>query len=165
MRQPWAAAWAAVAGAINASTAAYNTSTTYNSGNTYGSYNSNSYGNYGYKPYSVNTYGNYSGSYSGVSTTTIYDPAKAQALANQNSQNFRSSLDSIAARVQNKRQIIEQLVMKAQTIPPGNGHGGLIVTDTRKLNHKIEGDFEVVVKVGNEEHIFVVNRSFYNQKK
>jgi len=163
-KQRRAAAWAAVAGAINASTAAYSTSTTYSSGNAYGSYSGNSYGNYGYTPYSATTYGNYSGSYSGISTTTTYDPAKAQALANQNSQNFRNNLDSIAANAQSSRQLIEQLVMKAQTISPGQGHGGLVVTDTRQLNHRIEGDFEVVVSVADEQHIFTVNRALYVNK-
>lgn len=158
-----AAAWAAAVGSLSASSAAYSTSTTYNTGNTYGSYNS--YGSYGYRPYSANSYGNYSGSYSGISTTTTYDPAKARILANQNSQNFRNNLDSIAANAQNSRQLVEQLVMKAQTVLPGEGHGGLVVTNTRELTHKIEGEFEIEVTVGDERHVFFVGRSFYKNEK
>ncbi|MCW5597798.1 MAG: hypothetical protein KIT59_01590 [Nitrosomonas sp.] len=162
-RRKRAAAWAAAAGALSASSAAYSTSTTYNTGRTYGSYSG--YGSYGYRPYTAGISGNYSGSYSGISTTTTYDPAKARILANQNSQNFRNNLDSIAASAQNSRQLAEQLVMKAQTIAPGEGHGGLVVTDTRELTHKIEGEFEIEVTVGEERHVFFVRRSFYQNKK
>lgn len=162
-RRKRAAAWAAAAGALSASSAAYSTSTTYNTGRTYGSYSG--YGSYGYRPYTAGISGNYSGSYSGISTTTTYDPAKARILANQNSQNFRNNLDSIAASAQNSRQLAEQLVMKAQTITPGEGHGGLVVTDTRELTHKIEGEFEIEVTVGEERHVFFVRRSFYQNKK
>ena len=68
-KQRNAAAWAAFAGALNAANSAYSTSNTYNSGTYSGNLNS------------YNSYGNYSGLYNGFSTTTTYDPAKAQALA------------------------------------------------------------------------------------
>ena len=54
--------------------------------------------------------------------------------------------------------------MKAQTISPGQGHGGLVVTETRSFNHKDEGNFEIIVSIGGEEHIFTVNRSLHTPK-
>lgn len=162
-RQRRAAAWAAAAGAINASTSAYSTSTSYNSGGVYGNYNSNTYGNYGGSSYNAYSTGTYSGTYSGYSTTTTYDPAKAQALANQNSQNYRNNLDRIAASANSSRQFVEQLVLRAQTLMPGDGVGGLIVTETRHLNHSIEGDFVVLVTVGDEKHEFLINRAYFAQ--
>lgn len=156
-----AAAWAAAAGAINASTAAYSSSSTYSAGNVNGTYNANTYGNYGRNSYSANTTGNYNGSYSGYSRTTTYDPAKAQALANQNSQQFKDNLERIAANAQSNRQLIEQLVLKPQTVPAEQSYGGLIVADTRGLDHKNEGQFRIVVDIEGEQHIFTMSRTFY----
>lgn len=164
-KQRRAATWAAVAGAINAQNAAKSTSTTYNSGTAYGTYNSNSYGSYATNPYSINTTGNVSGSYSGYSTTTTYDPAKAQALANQNSQNFQNNVTNIAAQAQSSRQLIETLVMKTQTIVPGQSYGGLVVTDTRAMNYKAEGNFLIVVSIDGEVHRFTINRSLHSSQK
>jgi len=164
-KQRSAAAWLAVANAINAQNAARSTSTTYNSGSVYGNYNANSYGTYANNPYSMNTMGNLSGTYSGFSTTTTYDPAKAQELTNQNNQNFRNNLNNIAAQAQSSRQLIDALFMKAQTIMPGQSHGGLVVSDTRSMNQEVEGNFEVVVSVGKEEHRFIINRSFHSKQQ
>ncbi|WP_163836998.1 hypothetical protein [Spartinivicinus ruber] len=164
-RQRQAAAWTAIAGALNALSAATSTSTTYSSGTGYGSYNSNSYGTYANTPYSINTLGNVSGNYSGYSTTTTYDPTKAQILANQNNQNFRNNLNNIAIQAQSSRQFVEELVMQTQTIMPGGSHGGLVVTDTRDMNHKIEGAFQVVVTVDKEEHNFTINRKYHNNQQ
>ena len=164
-KQRRAAAWLAVANAINAQNAARSTTTTYNSGSVYGNYNANSYGTYANNPYSMNTMGNLSGTYSGYSTTTTYDPAKAQALANQNNQNFRNNLNNIAAQAQSSRQLIDALFMKTQTIMPGQSHGGLVVSDTRSMNQEVEGNFEVVVSVGEEKHKFIINRSFYSKQQ
>ena len=154
-----AARIAAAFGAFNASASAYSTSTTYSSGSTYGTYNG-----YSTSPYSRNVYGNYSGSYSGSSTTTTYDPAKAQLLASQNSQNFRNNLDAIASNARSQRQLIESLVMKSQTLLPGQSHGGLIVTDTTELSELNEGYFEIEVSLEGEKHIFVVSRDKYQSE-
>lgn len=160
-RQRKAAAWAAVAGAVNASNAAYSSTNTYSSGNVNGTYNSNTYGNYGSSAYSANTTGNYNGSYSGHSSTTTYDPAKAQALANQNSQQFKNNLDRIAANAQTNRELIEQLVLKPQTVPPEQSYGGLVVADTTSLNHNNEGQFRIIVDVDGEQHSFTMSRVYY----
>jgi len=159
-----AAAWAAALGAVSASMAATSTTSTYSSGTAYGTYNSSSYGSYSYNPYTMNTTGNMSGSYSGYSTSTTYDPAKAQALANQNSLNFQNNLKDITAKAQSNRQLIERLVMKSQTIGPGQSHGGLVVADTRAMDQKVEGDFKIVVSVDEEKYEFAISRSLYVNK-
>jgi hypothetical protein len=159
-----AAAWMAVAGAINAQNAARSTSTTYNSGNAYGSYSANSYGTYANNPYSMNTTGNLNSSFSGYSTTTTYDPAKAQELANQNNQNIINNLNNIAAQSKSRREFLEAFVMKSQTIMPGQSYGGLVYCDTRAMNHKVEGNFKVVISVDGEDHIFNISRHFHSSQ-
>lgn len=56
---------------------------------------------------------------------------------------------------------VEKLVLKPQAIMPGQSCSGLVVCDTRDMNYKVEGDFQVVVSVNGEDHKFTFNRSPY----
>jgi len=70
----------------------------------------------------------------------------------------------IAAKAQSNRQLIERLVMKAQTIGPGQSHGSSIVADTRAMNQKVEGNFKISVSVEDEKYEFTVSCSLYVNK-
>ena len=163
-QQRTAAALSAFAGALNAQSAAYSTSTTNQFGSISGNYRGNSYGTYANNPYNMNTSGTYSGSYNGLSTTSTYDPAKAQALANQNNEIFRNNLNDIARNATSLRQQLDALFMKTQTIMPGKSNGGVVVTDTRGMNSSMEGYFQVMVSVEEDMHIFNVYRTLHNSQ-
>jgi hypothetical protein len=57
--------------------------------------------------------------------------------------------------------LVEELVIKPQTLLPGENSGGLVVCDTRDMNDKVEGNFKVVVSVDDEEHEFTFSRNLY----
>lgn len=57
--------------------------------------------------------------------------------------------------------LIEELVIKPQILLPGESSGGLVVCDTRDMNDKVEGNFQIAVSVSGEEHEFTFNRSFH----
>ena len=66
-----------------------------------------------------------------------------------------------AIEIQSIQQIIETLVMKPQTLLPGESDGGLVVLDTNSMNSNIKGNFKVAVLVNGEEHEFTFNRGLY----
>lgn len=57
--------------------------------------------------------------------------------------------------------LVEELVIKPQVLQPGESGGGLVVCDTRDMNDKVEGNFNIAVSVNGEEHEFTFNRSLY----
>ena len=57
------------------------------------------------------------------------------------------------------REALPQIVMEPRvTIMPGGSYGGVVVCDTRDLDEKMEGRFQVAVLVDAEHHIFTFNR-------
>lgn len=70
---------------------------------------------------------------------------------------------AIAVLRQLNRQMVllEELVMKPQTLHYGESSGGLVVCDTRDINDKVEGNFQIAVTIDGEEHEFTFNRSLY----
>jgi hypothetical protein len=57
-----------------------------------------------------------------------------------------------------QEKYIEEFVIKPHVLLPGESSDGLVVCDTRDMNGKVEGDFQVVVSVDDEEHEFIFNR-------
>lgn len=105
------------------------------------------------------------GAYLGISPMPTYQIPASQVVANQNSQFLRDNLESIAANARSSREFIDSTVMKTQTIFPGESYGGLIVSDTKKMNHRVEGTFEILVAIDGEDHLFKVGRTLYQNGK
>ena len=57
--------------------------------------------------------------------------------------------------------LIEELVIKTQTLLPGESDGGLVVFDTESMNSNVKGDFQVSVLIDGEEHKFTFDRGLY----
>ncbi len=57
------------------------------------------------------------------------------------------------------REALPQIVMEPRvTLIPGGNYSGVVVCDTRDLDEKMEGRFQVAVLVDGEHHIFTFNR-------
>lgn len=156
--------WAAFSYSVdemNIKSKATTTTTTNTYGTVQGQYSGYSSGMYANNPYSMNTTGNVSGSYDGVSKSTTYDPAKAEVLAKQYEEEYRNKLNEISTYTNSIRQQIESLSMRTQTIMPGQSHYGVVTTDTRNMNCRIEGYFEITISVDDDVHTFKVNRTLH----
>ena len=81
-------------------------------------------------------------------STTPYD---AFTTYGERVQSYRTTAQKIL--------MVEELVLKPMTLLPGESGGGLVVCDTSGMNSKIEGNFHIVVSVGDEQHEFIFNRS------
>lgn len=76
-----------------------------------------------------------------------------------------NNLDNRLALMESKRQLIETLVLKPQTLMPGESSGGLVVCGTHNMNDKVEGNFKVAVSVNGEDHEFTFNRSLISSRQ
>ena len=98
-----------------------------------------------YNYYTYDAYGNITGS----RTATRLEPRYHSAVG-------------ILHEVKLGMQMVEELVLQPQTLPPGEGGGGLVVCDTRAMNSKIEGNFHLIVSVNGEQHEFTFSRRLHN---
>jgi hypothetical protein len=57
------------------------------------------------------------------------------------------------------REALQEVILKPQTISPGNSYTGIVSFDTRTIDSGIEGNFQVAVMVGSEIHKFTFSRS------
>lgn len=87
-----------------------------------------------------------SGGYLYTSTVTEHTPLYGNAV-------------TAIAEINRQMALVEELVLKSQTLLPGEGGGGLVVCDTRSMDYQTEGNFQVVVSTDGEEHKFTFNRS------
>jgi len=74
-------------------------------------------------------------------------------------------LRNMGAEMQSIQQLMEKLVLKPQTLLPGESNSGLVVCDIGNININIEGDFQIVTFIGGEEHEFTFKRSPYDKKQ
>jgi len=72
---------------------------------------------------------------------------------------LKQHIETMRANNQLLQEGLPELDMKSQTITPGNSHSGIVVCDTRDMNEKVEGNFQVVVSVDGEKHKFTFRRS------
>jgi hypothetical protein len=143
--------WQALSGALNAAAAGQSTSTTTSNGTFNGNYNQ-------IRPY--NQTGNFNGTYAGSSTTTNYDPARSQALANQNAQIYQNNLMFTSASAASVRQKIDSLLLRSQTIFPNQTSGVLVILNTTGMSEKITGRFELSINLEGEVHRFLIDRQY-----
>jgi RNase P/RNase MRP subunit p29 len=85
-----------------------------------------------------------------------------ESIADMWASRFLSSADDLEDTIRIYEQfegIVPPLVFKPQTIIPGRSVSGLIVHDTGDIDDEAEGEFNVIIRVGGEEHRFVFSRS------
>ena len=93
------------------------------------------------------TYGNLTGTYAQNETTPLYGLAMNELY-----------------QLNVQRMLVKELVMKSQTLQLEQSGGGLVVCNTRAMDDKTEGNFQVVVSLAGEEHKFTFNRSLLSSK-
>lgn len=93
------------------------------------------------------------------------DKTYSPELVKKNDKTFRHNLDKFASQSNSKKEMLNSVFITSQTISPGQYFGGLVVSDTREMNHKDEGVFKMKVLVDGEEHIFSVARSQHKPER
>jgi hypothetical protein len=63
------------------------------------------------------------------------------------------------------REVLPPSILNPQTIMPGQDCTGLVVCNTKDMDEKTEGNFQVIVTVAGEEHRFAFNRGFLNSRQ
>jgi len=85
-----------------------------------------------------------------------------ESIADRWAPKFLSSADDLEDTIRVYEQfegIVPPLVFKPQTIMPNRSVSGLIVYDTGDIDEKEEGEFNAVISIDGEEHMFVFSRS------
>ena len=147
-KQRWAAFGAALQGvgaAMSATSAGYSRTT--------GTYGSSTYGTY-----SGDLNGVYSGSTTGVYSATTYDSGRAYAAQQQASAQTAANMAAIQAQGRHALSNLQNLILKDNTVLPGQWVGGVIVLD---VPSKANGSatYRISVPLGGEVHSFVVNQT------
>lgn len=114
---------------------------THNAGYSYnsGSFNSNSYGDYG----NSRIVGNYSG--------YTYDPMAAQAYRDNITQNSQNTISNIFGSASKDISMLDNMIVK-NTIMPNSSYGGYIVLDN--LENTDTQEMTVLIIINNEKHRF-----------
>lgn len=143
-----AAAWQAFAVAMSsASQSMANSQAAYSS--SYTTAQTNTYGNV-YSPYGTTTYN--STGY-GSATTTTYNPAVTQALEAQNRARTDAQMSAIKAQLQGSIADVQNSVLQATTVYPGQAFTSRLVIGPVKLT-KGENLVSVSVQFGDDLHTF-----------
>lgn len=104
---------------------------------------------------SVNAYSPYGNSY-GTYTATTYDPLRAQVAQNMASAQTANDFDRIQAQGEANLGMLQQTILKDNTVLPGEWYGGTVVLDPPAQNDKGASNFEILVPFAGEEHVFNV---------
>lgn len=143
-----AAAWQAVAVAMSSASQSYaNSQAAYST--SYTTARTNTYGNV-YSPYGTTTYN--STGY-GSATTTTYDPAITQALEAENRARTDAQMSAIKSQLQGSIADVENSVLQATTVHPGQAFTSKVVIGPVKLS-KGENLVSVSVQFGADVHTF-----------
>ena len=73
-------------------------------------------------------------------------------------EDLQYDVEIMRANNQLLREAMPEIILQPQTIAPGGNYSGIVVCDTRELDAKLEGRFQVAVMVDGEEHRFTFNR-------
>jgi hypothetical protein len=72
-------------------------------------------------------------------------------------------IETMRAQNQVIKERLPEFYLKSQTIKPDNSYSGIVVCDTRTINEKTEGNFQIAVAVDGEVHRFVFKRKVNKQ--
>ena len=89
------------------------------------------------------------------------DPDASEDIAKMWVPKFLTSVDDLEETMRIYEQfegIVPPLVFKPQQVMPGRSLNGLIIYDTADLDEKAEGEFNAVISIDGEEHMFVFSR-------
>ena len=78
---------------------------------------------------------------------------------------LKNGIKEIREHNQMIQEWLQKFVMKPQSILPGNTFNGIVVCDTRDMNSKAEGIFQVAVSIDDEVYKFTFKRGLLNSKQ
>jgi len=111
-------------------------------------------------------YSNYEKKYMKAALEDIKTDSEYGSSAVSDSDSLKDKVDDlkkhiVSMRAQNQllQEGLPEFDMKSQAIMPGDSHSGIVVCDTRAMNDKTEGNFQVVVSVAGEKHKFTFKRN------
>lgn len=73
-------------------------------------------------------------------------------------QDFKYDIEDMRRQYEIFRETLPGVILRQQTIAPGNSYTGIMICDTRDLEPETGGKFRVTVSVDGEEHRFTFNR-------
>jgi hypothetical protein len=71
---------------------------------------------------------------------------------------LKTRIETMRAQNQVIRERLPEFYLKSETIKPDNNYSGIVVCDTRTMNDKAEGNFQIAVSVDGEVHQFIFKR-------
>lgn len=71
---------------------------------------------------------------------------------------FKYDIEDMRRQYEVLHEILPGVILRQQTIMPGDNYTGIVICDTRDLDPEKEGKFRIAVSVDGEEHGFTFNR-------